>query len=70
VGAGVDSRIAASNWFLRLEYRFSEFDRETIAQLDEFTRLDVEPSMHTARLSLTYKFGGGYGWGGWGGWGK
>jgi outer membrane immunogenic protein len=65
VGGGVDTRLAASNWFLRLEYRFTEFDNETIAQLDDVTRLDVEPSMHTARATLTYKFGG-YGWG----WGK
>jgi len=61
VGAGIDSRLAASNWFLRLEYRFTEFDSETIDLGNDFS-LDVEPSMHTARLTLTYKFGGGYGW--------
>jgi outer membrane immunogenic protein len=72
VGAGVDTRIAASNWFLRLEYRFSQFDDETIFRFDDDlgTRVEVEPSTHTARATLTYKFtpGGGFGWGG-GGWG-
>jgi outer membrane immunogenic protein len=66
VGAGIDTRLAASNWFLRLEYRFTEFHSESF-DLDAFTTLDVEPSMHTARLTLTYKFGGyGSNWGGWG----
>ena len=70
VGGGVDTRLAASNWFLRLEYRFSDFDNDRIFQ-DEFTRFDVETSFHTARATLTYKFGGGgYGWNGWGGWGR
>jgi outer membrane immunogenic protein len=72
VGAGVDTRLAASNWFLRLEYRFSEFDDETIFRFDDElrTRLEVEPSTHTARAALTYKFGGpGWGNGGWG-WGQ
>jgi outer membrane immunogenic protein len=67
VGGGVDTRLAG-NWFLRLEYRFTEFDSEG-RDLDEFTTVDFEPSMHTARLTLTYKFGGGYGWG-WGTWGQ
>ena len=72
VGAGIDSRLAASNWFLRLEYRFSDFDSERLFRAEDF-RIDAEPSMHTARLTLTYKFGGsGYGWSGWGwnGWGR
>jgi outer membrane immunogenic protein len=63
VGGGVDTRLAASNWFLRLEYRFSQFDGETFISPDGLTSIDFEPSTHTARLTLTYKFGGGYGWG-------
>jgi outer membrane immunogenic protein len=66
VGGGVDTRLAASNWFLRMEYRFSQFDSETFVSEDGFTRADFEPSTHTARLTLTYKFGGGHGWGSWG----
>jgi outer membrane immunogenic protein len=70
VGAGVDTRLAASNWYLRLEYRFSEFDSERLFR-DELgpVRLEVEPSMHTARATLTYKFNTGT-WGGWTGWGS
>jgi outer membrane immunogenic protein len=61
-GGGVDTRLAASNWFLRLEYRFTQFDDKR-EFLDEVTSVDVEPSMHTARLTLAYKFNsGGYGW--------
>jgi outer membrane immunogenic protein len=63
VGAGVDTRLR-DNWFLRLEYRFSQFDSETLAS-DGFTDVNVEPSMHTARLTLAYKFDGGA-WTGWG----
>jgi outer membrane immunogenic protein len=72
VGAGLDTRLAASNWFLRLEYRFSQFDSETVhvgsLGLAD-TRIDVEPSLHTARLVLTYKLGGGTAWN-WGSWGR
>jgi len=63
VGAGVDGRLAASNWFLRLEYRFSQFDSETVFPVDlAGVGVDVEPTVHTARLVLTYKLGGGHGW--------
>lgn len=63
VGVGVDTRLQ-NNWYLRLEYRFSEFDSETFVSADGLTNVDVEPSIHTARLTLTYKFGGSaWGWG-------
>jgi len=64
VGAGLDTRLAAaSNWFLRLEYRFSQFDSERVFDGTLVpAAIDVEPSMHTARLVLTYKLGGGHGW--------
>jgi outer membrane immunogenic protein len=69
VGGGVDTRLAG-NWFLRLEYRYAEFDSER-KFIDEASDLGVrfEPSTHTARLTLSYKFGGGYGWG-WSTWGQ
>jgi outer membrane immunogenic protein len=72
VGGGIDTRLK-DNWYLRLEYRFSQFDSETVLLNDGVTRVDMEPTMHTARLTLTYKFGGGYGgygWGNWGNWGR
>lgn len=71
VGAGVDTRLATTNWFLRLEYRFSDFDEERIFR-DDSVRVDLDPTMHTARLTLAYKFGSGaYGYGfAPGGWGR
>jgi len=59
LGAGVES-ILHGNWSLRLEYRFTQFDGETIYSgvgEDYRTTVDLEPSMHTARLVLTYKLG-------------
>ncbi|MBO0764622.1 MAG: porin family protein [Hyphomicrobiaceae bacterium] len=76
VGGGVDTRLAASNWFLRLEYRFSDFGSERVFRDDlTATSINVDPTMHSARLTLAYKFGsGGFAWGnGWGsgwGWGR
>ena len=70
VGGGVDTRLAASNWFLRLEYRFSDFDTGRTRITDDVGDLDIrvnaDAEVHTARLTLTYKFMGGYGWGAWG----
>ena len=60
---GVDTRLQ-NNWYLRLEYRLSEFDSEKFVSADGLTNVDVEPSIHTARLTLTYKFGASaWGWG-------
>jgi len=56
VGAGVES-ILRGNWLLRLEYRFTQFQSETVFEDPYATRIDLEPSMHTARLVLTYKLG-------------
>jgi outer membrane immunogenic protein len=67
VGVGVDTRLAASNWFLRLEYRFSDFDTASARIKDDFGdvdfRINADAQSHSARLTLTYKFLGGYGWG-------
>jgi outer membrane immunogenic protein len=75
VGGGVDTRLAASNWFLRLEYRYSDFDTGRVRVRDDEGdidfRVDNDTHVQTARLTLTYKFGSGaYGYGfapaGWG----
>lgn len=68
LGGGVDTRLGASNWFLRLEYRFAQYDSERFISGDELTRIEFEPTVHSVRTTLTYKFGG-YGWNGWG-WGR
>ena len=52
VGAGVESQLVGG-WNLRAEYRFSQFDSETVL----FEGITVEPSTHSARLALTYKWG-------------
>jgi outer membrane immunogenic protein len=54
VGAGVETFLQ-HNWTLKLEYRYSQFDAETF--VDGPVTADVEPSMHTARLVLSYKLG-------------
>jgi outer membrane immunogenic protein len=53
VGAGVES-LLGRNLALRLEYRFTQFGSETVY---EYPTVELEPSMHTARLVLTYRFG-------------
>jgi hypothetical protein len=56
LGAGVESKLGGG-WSLRGEYRFSQFDSETVLNVPGIFSIDFEPSMHTARLALTYKFG-------------
>ena len=56
VGAGIETFLR-QNWTLKLEYRFTQFDSESLGEGHEggYTRVDLEPSMHTARLVLSYK---------------
>jgi outer membrane immunogenic protein len=56
LGAGVETFLR-QNWTLKLEYRFTQFDAESLGEGHEggYTRVDLEPSMHTARLVLSYK---------------
>ncbi|MFL5007274.1 MAG: outer membrane protein, partial [Microvirga sp.] len=55
VGAGIETFLR-QNWTLKLEYRFSQFDEQTIFDTRYCDEFD-EASMHTARLVLSYKFG-------------
>jgi outer membrane immunogenic protein len=66
VGAGFETHLK-DNWFLKLEYRFSQFGGETawdrrVADLrlggaaSQHYWGDVNADIHTARLALTYKF--------------
>jgi len=50
VGGGVESQLRGG-WSLRGEYRFSEFDSEDVGGVD------VDPSTHSVRAVLSYKFG-------------
>jgi outer membrane immunogenic protein len=54
VGGGLETFLR-QNWTLKLEYRFSQFGSETIVD-DAHVAADLEPSMHTARVILSYKF--------------
>jgi outer membrane immunogenic protein len=55
VGAGVETFLR-DNWTLKLEYRFSKFDEKTVYE-DYCVKDTDEPSEHSARLVLSYKFG-------------
>jgi outer membrane immunogenic protein len=61
VGAGIETFLR-QNWTLKLEYRFSDFGTETVFDPECFGYFgayssDLDPSTHTARLVLSYKFG-------------
>jgi outer membrane immunogenic protein len=59
VGAGIETFLR-DNWTLRLEYRYTQLSEENIFTDDKGlhrTQIDFEPSMHTARVVLSYKFG-------------
>jgi 4-amino-4-deoxy-L-arabinose transferase-like glycosyltransferase len=56
LGLGVESQLGAG-WALRAEYRFTQFSSETVFSAPGLVNVDLEPTMHTARVALTYKFG-------------
>ena len=58
LGGGVEARLAGG-WSLRGEYRFTQFQSETVLQLCTCDRVDVETSTHTSRLMLIYRFANG-----------
>jgi outer membrane immunogenic protein len=55
LGGGVESQLV-QGWSLRAEYRYTQFQSETVASIGPIN-IDVEPSMHTGRVALTYKWG-------------
>lgn len=69
LGAGMETRLHG-NWFLKGEYRFTQLDSEKLFSVDNTSpcgyegevkcgydvNADLEPSIHTGRLVLTYKF--------------
>jgi len=55
VGAGIETFLR-DNWTLKLEYRYSDFGSEQVVDYGHISA-DVDPSTHTARLVLSYKFG-------------
>jgi outer membrane immunogenic protein len=55
VGAGIETFLR-DNWTLKLEYRYSDFGSETVFDGGQFSA-ELDPSTHTARLVVSYKFG-------------
>ena len=58
VGGGVETMLAP-NWSIKAEYRYTELDAKSLdlpLGLNAFVDAQLEPSIHTARLSLNYKF--------------
>ena len=55
-GLGVETRLT-DNWSLKAEYRFTQFDGETIfgGGDDDCLNVDFEPSVHTGRVVLSYR---------------
>jgi outer membrane immunogenic protein len=57
LGGGFETQLH-SNWFLKGEYRFSQFDKEDLFRYSSkgySADATLAPDVHTARLVLTYK---------------
>jgi outer membrane immunogenic protein len=55
-GGGVETMLRGG-WSAKLEYRYSQFETKFIPT----NAVTIQPSMHTARLGLSYRFGAGQG---------
>src|SRR6266851_3279158 len=55
VGPGIET-VITGGWTTRLEYRFSQFEQKEVAP-----GITMQPSNHTIRAGLSYKFGMGPG---------
>ena len=55
VGPGIET-VITGGWTTRLEYRFSQFEQKDLA-----VGANLQPSNHTVRAGLSYKFGMGSG---------
>jgi outer membrane immunogenic protein len=55
-GFGIET-LLASNLSLKAEYRYTELDKESLGTgIENLADIRVEPSIHTGRLSVNYKF--------------
>jgi len=55
VGGGLET-LLRGGWSTKLEYRYSQFETKFVPAAG----LTVQPFMHTARIGLSYRFGGGH----------
>ena len=49
------------NWTVKAEYQFLSFDSERFLSGPVAGGIDVDTDIHTIRIGLNYRFGGGYG---------
>lgn len=52
IGTGIETKLGAG-WAGKIEYRYSQYEQKTLPN----TNLSMSPSIHTARLGLSYRFG-------------
>ena len=54
-GAGMEASLG-NGWFVRGEYRYSDFDEETVDLIPGFVDLDLDSDVQSGRVAVTYKF--------------
>jgi len=59
VGGGFET-LLRGGWSAQLEYRYSQFETKTESKLGQAINWTVQPALHTARVGLSYRFGGGH----------
>src|SRR5690349_18685430 len=52
IGTGIETKLGAG-WAGKIEYRYSQYEQKILPN----TNLSLWPSIHTARLGLSYRFG-------------
>lgn len=60
VGGGVEWALL-DNWTAKIEYQFLSFDSERFFRQLPAGGIDFDTDIHTVRIGLNYRFGGGYG---------
>lgn len=55
VGGGIETELMP-NVRLKLEYRYTQYDKITAPIVPGFLNLDVEPEVHAVRLGISYAF--------------
>ncbi len=55
VGGGIETKLT-SNLSLRAEYRFTQYDSESVFSIPGLIDVSLEPSVHTGQVVLSYKF--------------
>ncbi|MEZ5843317.1 MAG: outer membrane beta-barrel protein [Hyphomicrobiaceae bacterium] len=53
--AGVESQLW-NNFSIKLEYRFTQFERESVFNIPQVVDIGLEPSIHAARVVASYRF--------------